>query len=70
MAKPRDGFSGRFVELPDEVWAMLDALKESSGVGVQVLLEDAARRYCSKPPAKLPAPRKRGRPKKAGPPES
>ncbi len=65
--KPRDGFGNRMIELPLDVWAALDAMKSSSGVGVAVLLEDAARRYTTKPPKKLPEPRKRGR--KPKPPE-
>lgn len=64
MARPREGFKGRLVELTVEAWAGLDALAESSGVPYSVLLEDAARRYVEKPPKKLPEPRKKGRPKK------
>jgi hypothetical protein len=64
MARPREGFKPRLVELPLEVWGGLDALAESSGVPYSVLLEDAVRRYTAKPPAKLPEARKKGRPKK------
>lgn len=65
MARPREGFKPRLVELPVEVWAGLDAIAASSGVPYSVLLEDAVRRYSDKPPKKLPEPRKKGRPKKA-----
>ncbi len=65
MAKPRDGFKARLIELPLEVWAALDALQDGSGVPMVVLLEDAVKRYCEKPPKKLPEPRKRGRKGKA-----
>lgn len=69
MAKPRDGFKARLVELPVEVWAGLDGLQEQTGVPMVVLLEDAVRRYTAKPPARLPAPRKRGRKPKPPTPE-
>jgi hypothetical protein len=68
MARPRDGFKGRLVELPVGVWGELDALAASSGVPYSVLLEDAVKRYAAKPPKKLPTPRPKGRPKKAAEP--
>lgn len=70
MAKPRDGFKLRGVELPVEVWAELDALAASSGVPYSVLLEDAVRRYTDKPPKQLPEPRKRGPKRKADEPKA
>lgn len=70
MAKPREGYKARLVELPVDAWAGLDAVAASTGVPMIVLLEDAVRRYSAKPPAKLPEPRKKGRPKKADEGES
>ena len=64
MPKPRAGFAGRVVELPNEVWAALESLSVTGGVGVQVLIEDAAKRYTARPPKALPQPRKRGPKKK------
>lgn len=68
MAKPRDGFKGRFVELPVGVWDRLDALKEAAGVPLAVLVEDAVTRYCDRPPKTLPAGRAVGRKKADDPP--
>jgi hypothetical protein len=60
MPRAREGQKSQAVEMAVEVWAMLSALSLATGVSMQLLLEDAARRYCAKPPKKLPAPRKPG----------